>query len=667
LLPIERKAATLELSKIHVTNFRSVEDSGEFQVGQVLCLVGKNEAGKTAVLQALAGLNPHPLTPFTYNLERDYPRRFLTEYKERHPKDQATIVTTKWKLSQDEKNAIRALVGDALSDEPVEVYRRYGDTEPQWIFPVSYARAVANLIDDAKLDEEERIPSVVEAKKSDELRKALEAVKEPTARQKHLLERLNALPEKAVSGFVKDLLKRSHPHFMYSSHYDRMVGEIRLDTYGTPSASPRTAAVEAGEKIFIDFLEYAGTSLEEIKSATTYESLNARCESASSRITTQLLEYWTQNPNVEIEVRVTKAEPNDPVPFNAGIIARARVKNNLHKLTLPFSERSAGFVWFFSFLVKFAQVRKTGGKLVLLLDEPGLTLHGKAQGDLLRYFDEKLSPHHQVIFSTHSPFMVPSDNLPAVRIVEDKLLQPKPGIWTSEGTKVRSDALSTDRDTLFPLQGALGYEITQTLFVGKHTLLVEGPGDILYLEAWSSALARRGKPGLNRRWTLCPAGGIDKIQPFVSLFAGQKLNIAAISDYAKTDARKFDSLRRNKIMESDRLLTFASVLGLEEADIEDVFNPSLYAVILNLAFELRPSIQADAQKLIDANPNTTRLVKKAEAYFAVLRPEAPEFNHFTPAEWLFRNPNVLDGEDPTVIETLGRANLVISALNKLLG
>ena len=76
-------------------------------------------------------------------------------------------------------------------------------------------------------------------------------------------------------------------------------------------------------------------------------------------------------------------------------------------MSVPFSERSAGFIWFFSFLVKFAQVRKGGGSLILLLDEPGLTLHGKAQADLLRYFGEKLAPKHQVIFTTHSPFMVP--------------------------------------------------------------------------------------------------------------------------------------------------------------------------------------------------------------------------------------------------------------------
>jgi hypothetical protein len=62
-------------------------------------------------------------------------------------------------------------------------------------------------------------------------------------------------------------------------------------------------------------------------------------------------------------------------------------------------------------------------------------------------------------------------------------------------------------------------------------LLVQGPGNILYLQAWSPALLRKGKTGLDRRWTICPAGGIDRIQPFVALFAGQKLDIAALSDY----------------------------------------------------------------------------------------------------------------------------------------
>jgi len=57
-------------------------------------------------------------------------------------------------------------------------------------------------------------------------------------------------------------------------------------------------------------------------------------------------------------------------------------------------------------------------------------------------------------------------------------------------------------------------------------------------------------------------------------------------------------------------LTFATVLGLEEADLEDVFDPDLYAKVLNQAFNLTGTNEATGQKLLDADTNTTRLVKK---------------------------------------------------------
>jgi ABC-type Mn2+/Zn2+ transport system ATPase subunit len=81
-----------------VTNFRSVEDSGEFSVEQVTCLVSKNEAGKSAVLLALGALHPHPSTPLVFDKERDYPRRHLTAYAARHAGGEATTVTTVWQL-----------------------------------------------------------------------------------------------------------------------------------------------------------------------------------------------------------------------------------------------------------------------------------------------------------------------------------------------------------------------------------------------------------------------------------------------------------------------------------------------------------------------------------------------------------------------------------------
>lgn len=410
----------MQLKSVRVMNFRSVEDSGEFEVETVTCLVGKNEAGKSAILQALAALNPHPSTKHVLDVERDYPRRHLTEYQTslQADKQHATVITTKWLLTDEEIAEISALIGDSLKGREIIASRRYGDTEVQWEAPVDYVKAVQFLIDEEKPNAAER-SAIGHPENSQKLREALKAIAEPTEKHTRILSKLDALPGKSIRNAVESVLKQKLPRFMYFSHYDRMEGQLRLDSFRARERGQEAPAISQGERVFVDFLEYAGTSIDEINQAQTYEGLNAKCEAASNRITDQLLEYWTQNPHLEVEVRVTKGEPGDPPPFNAGVIARARVKNNLHKVTVPFSERSAGFIWFFSFLVKFAQVRKDPGELILLLDEPGLTLHGKAQADLLRYFDEKLAPDHQILFSTHSPFMVPADKLPSVRLVED--------------------------------------------------------------------------------------------------------------------------------------------------------------------------------------------------------------------------------------------------------
>ena len=82
------------------------------------------------------------------------------------------------------------------------------------------------------------------------------------------------------------------------------------------------------------------------------------------------------------------------------------------------------------------------------------------------------------------------------RIVEDVIIEQIGKRAEVKGTKVRSDVLEVSDDTLFPLQGALGYEVTQSLFIGANTLIVEGPSDILYLQVVSQALRSENVRGL---------------------------------------------------------------------------------------------------------------------------------------------------------------------------
>ena len=330
------------------------------------------------------------------------------------------------------------------------------------------------------------------------------------------------------------------------------------------------------------------------------------------------------------------------------------MKNNLHGVTVPFSERSAGFIWFFSFLVKFAQIKKSQGNVILLLDEPGLTLHGTAQKDLLRYFAEQIAPKHQLIYTTHSPFMVPADNLASVRTVEDVVKIDDRHRKHSQGTKIRSDVLTTDPQTNFPIFGAMGFEATQTLVIGPNTLLVEGPSDILYLQAASAVLKAAGRPHLAPQWAICPSGGIDKVLPFVRLFYGNKLNVVVLTDFERGQKRKLDDLHKSALLEHERIILATEICGKEEADIEDFFEPSLFVDLVNKTYNLPKANQLTVAKLMEADEKTERLVKKAEAYFRVLPHELPEFSHFDPSMYLLQNPDLLNGKSAGIEKTLNR-------------
>ncbi len=396
-----------------------------------------------------------------------------------------------------------------------------------------------------------------------------------------------------------------------------------------------------------------------------FEELNAKCEAASADITDQIFKYWSQNDNLEVEVKLSEGRPGDPAPFNSGAVARARVYNRLHRASVSFSDRSAGFVWFFSFLVQFAMMRRNTSNVIILLDEPGLTLHGKAQADLLRYIEAELLPDHQVVYTTHSPFMVPPQRLADCRVVEDVVKRDERDRPVSEGTKITDDAMSTDKDTLFPLQGALGYSVTQSLFVGKNSLLVEGTSDILYLQALSSEIEKRGGMSLDPKWTLCPAGGIDNLRPFVSLFAGNHLNIAVLSDQAQGDKSKVERLRRSEILAAERFHTIAELLDEDEADIEDLFVSELFCRIVNEAYGLEGNHAVTPEKLNEV-ANTERQVKRVEAYFNRLPEAIPTFSHFRPAEWLIHNGEILSEKSDSVKGTLERAEKIFKIYNEIL-
>lgn len=630
----------MKLKKVRVTKFKSVKDSGEFKIDpNVTCLVGKNESGKTALLQAMEKVNPVIVVHGQFD-ELDYPRSELTDFRDDEDREDVHAVITTWDLSDDDVAAVEKVVGpDVLIGRTLELRKGYYK-HTYWLFERDEKKGLDNLLATSDLYAEEKEP----LEKLPNIAAAFTLLGEKKETSPDNPEEQRSPREHAVFVKIQDnygeknpscrsavieVLKERIPKMVYFSDYLRMPGQVSLDDLTTRAK----AKEESGNRVFLALLDLIGKTAEDLVETGTFERLQANLEAASNKLTKEIFKYWTQNRQLKVQFRFEQAMPKDPPPFNKGWVMRTRIENTRHGVTTSFDDRSTGFVWFFSFLVWFSQVKKHyGNNLVILLDEPGLSLHAKAQADLLRYFEERLA-NYQVIYTTHSPFMIDPANLMRARTVEDVFIESEDKNQPDQdlGTKVGDDALSTDKDTLFPLQAALGYDITQTLFIGEHTLLVEGPSELLYLPWFSRKLISLKRTGLDTRWTLTPCGGIDKIPSFLSLFVGQKLHIATLVDFAEGGKKRVNDLRSSELLKGGHVFSADFYLGQSEADIEDIIGREIYVQLVNSGFGLAKTEQLPKAKAADA---PIRVVKEAENHFRTLPTTVPQFDHFRPAEYL---------------------------------
>jgi predicted ATP-dependent endonuclease of OLD family len=619
------------LKSVQIQNFKSIKDSTVFSVdGKVTCLVGKNESGKTAILQALTKLNPSDPALAEFD-EMEYPRHQLNEYQE--SENYAKVLTTTWQLGEDDRAAIKEILGPtAQRVETISISKGY-DNARTYAILIDEAAVVQHLLDSHELliDEREALNSI---KTVGALRKAVEEIADPSQRQKNLVATLAARFDKgAAISVAKAILETRLPKIAFFSEYLRMPGQVSVTDLRNRL---QAKTLLEGHEVFLALLQMINRSVEDLEKMNQHEKLKADLEGASNRITRDIFKYWTQNRHLRVQFLFEQGMAGDPAPFNSGWVLRTRIENTRHGVTTSFDQRSAGFVWFFSFLVWFSQVkRKYGDNVIILLDEPGLSLHAKAQGDLLRYFEEQLASKHQIIYTTHSPFMIDPKNLLRARTVEDVYLESKPGepsiVEPDLGTKVGDDILSTDRDTVFPLQACLGYEISQTLFIGEHSLLVEGPSEILYFEWFKRKLKSLGRSTLDSRWTITPCGGIDKVPAFLSLFAGSKLHIAVVTDFASGQKQKLRNVKESKLLRDGHVLTMDMYTGQTEADIEDLVGRTMYLEIVREAYTQNKKGWLPANRPATASE---RVVKEVEMFFATLPADVPDFDHYLPSEWL---------------------------------
>ncbi len=639
----------MKLVSAHVRRYRSVEDSGEVAIDpDVTCLVGKNESGKTAFLRALYRLSPAEKGA-VFEEVVDYPSRLTRERKDMSAG--AVIVTAQFTLGDAEVAELeRDLGAGVVKSTLVSVSREYRTEATRYGVQLDEAKAVLHL--QSGLDLGESVgTSVKTATTVKVLIGALDALPEAPAAATALLQELRGWREQQLDFHViETYLAKWLPRFVYFDDYDVMPGKASV-----PDLLRRrdSGQLVRGEKALLALLTLGGAELEDFKNGQDHERLIRETENAANGISDEVFAFWSQSHQLAVKISVLPPEAGAVPPFNDGPILQLRVENHRHRVSVPFDDRSRGFVWFFSFLAYFSDLERTEGldrDLVLLLDEPGLSLHATAQRDLLRLIEDRVASRHQVLYSTHSPFLVDAQHLERVRTVVDE---------DGRGTVVSADVLRADAETGFPLQAALGYDLAQTLFVGPDNLLLEGPSDLIYLDVLDSALSAAGRPTLDLRWVKIPVGGAGKLSTFVSLLGANRLTVAVVMDASTSDAAAVKKLESTGRLASGGIITIGQVVGRGNADVEDLLPVNLYLKLVSIAYA---SVLPAPITRADLTSTDERVVRRVERYFQDRG--LGRLNHYKPAEVLLRQQSTLLAEIDK--DALDRAQRLVERLNALI-
>lgn len=668
----------MRATRFRVENFRNIDDSGWIPVERVTNFVGRNESGKTTLLKALHKFNPATAEP--YDAQRDFPRdRYTRDYVATGSDGGAwAVCSVGFTLPDALKTEIAAITGQEAPNEAV--LTRYYDGSisfsyvPELLEPLlkpdagvkalgAFASA-ARRLQAASPEQEEAtgslrtslaswatawsdklkpLPTLRDAqgaKLLEKLRTEAESKSNPQTADmvETLQEAVSPLLDAAKAGpvltRVNKAVEEALPVFIYFENYGILDSAIWLPRFLEDfKRSPADARVRTINAMFrhvgLDPNEIAALGIEDAQkqraagqppSAETLEKDRRKKEerairlnSASLDISSKFSSWWSQRRH---KIRYHA----DGDYFRIWIADDRRPD-----VEIELEARSKGFQWFFSFYLVFLVESEEGHKdAILLLDEPGMHLHPTAQQELIGFF-ESLSKKNQLLYSTHSPFLVDGEHLHRVRPVTED---------ATGHSRVDVETWPKDRETIFPLQAAAGYAMVRGLFHHQKNVLVEGITDYYYLHALSQQCAAAKRVSLPAGVYVTACGGTKLVGQLASLFLGQDVRPLVLLDGDEAGRVRRDALMKELYAgHQSAVLMLDDVLGRvsEEVEIEDILGEEILLPALK-------SLVGKAIKLIEADRKAGSLpsaIKAAAKRQGIELPEAwkPTVAAHLVAEW----------------------------------
>jgi hypothetical protein len=527
----------MKLVSYRVKNFRSVDDSGLIEVDNLTALVGVNESGKSNLLLPLWKFKPakegeieptsdFPISKFGTIRENPAQYEFIESVFELGPE-------------ADEFAKITGYSADEL--RRVELTRNF-DGKYAWNFPNAKppeavaSASISTILTDLQKQLEPLKPAAAESgcfqKAKDFVSGALKAMKQEVTHAQFqqfwdALTDINSaeFPKKSMvqpvlaaaleeleiyrKQFAKPLptsvkdfwpvFEKHIPNFVYYSNYGNLDSEIylphvvadikRKDLGSKQAAKVRTLKVlfefvgldpEEILELGHDFKDTANPGRQPTEEELALIALKKKerailLQSAGTKLTQKFKDWWKQG-----DYRFRFQADGDHF--------KIWVSDDRRPEEVELESRSTGLQWFLSFYLVFLVESEGEHKnSILLLDEPGLSLHPLAQRDLNKFF-ESLAESCQIIFATHSPFLLDPDNLHKSR----KVYVGEDGTTKATSNLLEGESKKSQKGAYYAVSSALNLHVSETLLIGCRPIVVEGISDQHYLSAIKNLLISNG-------------------------------------------------------------------------------------------------------------------------------------------------------------------------------
>ena len=595
----------MRLRKFRVQAFRCIHDSGDIVVGDLAAFVGRNESGKTTILQALTMLDKDE---FISELD-------LCDEMTERLKSEIRIVEGDFELNRDETEIVKERF-PGLELKKLKIFRTNKNPEIQYDFDdikigqkedenleywqnitkqlSNFVESIPNYIS-KKLDTDFFTGNTVKDKQIiqaelDEFSNTIRAI--ATEEQQVISEweetytdiiknvekiLIDNTESEALKKFIGDNL---HPRFVYFSDYKKILGNINLAEYIKESEDGSAAGIEYIEGfdraetvrnlLFLAELEIE--KLEELKSSPS--KLIKFLNTASKNLTQRLNPSW-KGEAINVELRL------NPGNILSVVISDVHKDGTITNTGL-LNRRAEGFKWTFSFIVNFAAEtqRSELKEAILLLDEPARNLHPTQQAgisDLLK----NLAGSNQVLYATHSPFMIfdyTPGNLLVVELDRKKHL-----------SKIFYEYWKADDATLTPILYGLAKGLVDSITdreVGNNSrplIIVETMSDTMYLNAFDKFLQ---DPNISMNpLNVVPAYTKNSVLPLSIFHHNHGYNTFVLLDNDYESKQIAEQLKNNKFSET-QIIFFESGGNLLQS-IEDYMVTEDYLYAVNQTYEIK--------------------------------------------------------------------------------